>query len=192
MPTETEDKNNQEYATNYSRGRTGDFVRDCFNDFEDPDSIEYKAYRAGQEDRRKYGYLSEDETGDGTSDEPTISDDSSSCCYIVGACLDEMGLPRSSPEMMAMKQLAKNYILKSFSGRRDYVRYGRIGPSIVTKIRASENSKGIWGKVYETLQGIAPQVYEGKYQQGYRQYRDLVLGLETSLLKGGNFNDKLS
>jgi hypothetical protein len=186
MPTETEDKNNKEYAVNYSRGRTGDFIRDSFNDWEDPDSIEFKAYRAGQEDRRKYGYSSE--TGDGSSDGPTTSDEptssggSDSCCYIVGACLDDLGLPRNSLEMRAMKQLAKNHILKSFSGRRDYVRYGKIGPSIVTAIRARTNSQGTWEKVYETLQGIAPQIYEGKYQEGYQRYKTLVLDLESKFL----------
>lgn len=105
-----------------------------------------------------------------------------SCCYIVGACLDDLGLPRNSLEMKAMKQLAKNHILKSFSGRRDYIRYGKIGPSIVTAIRARTNSKGIWEKVHETLQGIAPQVYEGKYQEGYQRYKTLVLDLESRFL----------
>lgn len=122
----------------------------------------------------------------------TQIEESNSCCYIVGACLDDLGLPRNSLEMKAMKQLTKNHILKSFSGKRDYVRYGKIGPSIVTAIRARTNSKGIWEKVHQTLQGIAPQIYEGKYQEGYQQYKGLVLELESQFLNGGNLDDRLS
>ena len=112
------------------------------------------------------------------------TDDSSgsNCCYIVGACLDDLKLPRNSLEMKAMKQLAKNHILKSFSGKRDYVRYGKIGPSIVTAIRASTNSRGIWERVHQTLQGIAPQILEGNYQEGYQRYKSLVLDLESKFL----------
>jgi hypothetical protein len=104
------------------------------------------------------------------------------CCYIVSACLDDLGIPRNSQEMQAMKQLTKEHILNSFSGKRDYVSYGRIGPKIVDSIRSREDSKQVWGNIYKKLTDVASVVFEGKYEEGHQQYKSLVLGLEKKFV----------
>ncbi|MFA6089971.1 MAG: hypothetical protein WC755_09000 [Candidatus Woesearchaeota archaeon] len=178
MVTEEEDKNNKEYASEYARGRSGDEFRDFLvQGGRDKESTEYKAYRDGEQDRHEYGWKSSDECGSGETD--TSSD---SCCYITSACLDDLGLSRNSPEMKVMKDLTKNFTLKSFSGKRDYITYGRIAPLIVQKIRASNNCLDTWKQVYGQLQRIVPNVEKGKYQEGFNQYKSLVLGLEAQFM----------
>ena len=55
MSDDKQDENNKEYVENYERGRSGDFVRDTYNSFvEDHDSVVYKAYVAGEADRKKF------------------------------------------------------------------------------------------------------------------------------------------
>jgi hypothetical protein len=183
MVTETEDKNNKEYATNYARGRSGDIVRDAFNSWEDHDSIEYQAYKAGERDRSKFGFKSQDDCGSGESSEPVVSDPSDSCCFITSACLDDLHLPRTDLGMVAMKTLVRNHILKTHQGKRDYVTYGKIAPGIVRRIRARKDSLAVWNNVYSVLQGIVPSVQRGDYQEGYEKYKSLVLGLEAELAR---------
>jgi len=105
--------------------------------------------------------------------------DSSSCCYITSACLDDLGIPRTAREMTAMKTLTRDHILRTFGGKRDYIKYGRIAPGIVRGIRARNDSLSIWRSVYDTLQRIPPSVQRGAYQEGYDKYKSLVLGLEA-------------
>lgn len=181
MVTEEEDANNKEYAAGYGSGRSSDIVRRTIAESPfglDRNSVYYKGYEAGVQDQRDHGFKSADDCGTGESDEPV---ESSSCCYIVGACLDDLHLPRTSQEMLSMKTLAKDHILKSFSGKRDYVRYGRIGPRIVQAIRSRADSQTIWRRIHGKLQEIAPKVKQGQYQEAYEQYRDLVFGLEAQL-----------
>ncbi len=107
------------------------------------------------------------------------SSDSGACCYITTACLDAMDLPIDSLEMKAMKTLTKEHILKSFSGKRDYILYGRKAPNVVQAIRARSDSHEIWERVYETLREITSTVFSRDYGKAHQQYRDLVLGLES-------------
>jgi len=104
-------------------------------------------------------------------------------CYITSACLDELGLSRTAPEMQAMKVLTKEHILKSFSGIKDYVRYGKRAPQVVQAIRAKENAKEIWEQVYTSLRKVASSVNSGDLKEGYAKYKDLVLGLENRFVK---------
>lgn len=179
MVTEEEDQNNHEYAEGYAKGRSSNLLEEflahcpiggCASD----DSIYAKGFRAGASDGDDYGTKSADECGSGDTDTS-----SESCCYVTSACLDDLGLPRSSPEMKVMKILTRNYILKSFSGRRAYLQYGRIAPKIVESIRARSDSKNIWKQVYERLHEMVPTVEQGKYEEGYERYKSLVLGLEA-------------
>lgn len=111
------------------------------------------------------------------------SESSTSCCFITSACLDSMGIPRDCPEMRAMKVLAKDYILKSFSGKRDFITYRRKAPKIVEAIRTRSDPWAIWEGVYGKLKGITVTIVSGDHQQGHRQYRNLVLSLEAKFVK---------
>ena len=106
-----------------------------------------------------------------------------SCCYVTTACLDALGKPRDSPEMSAMKTLTKNYVLKSFSGKRDYIMYRRRGPAIAEAINSREDSQGIWKNVYERLGDVTSSVLSSNYEMGHRLYKDLMLGLEKQFVK---------
>jgi len=106
-----------------------------------------------------------------------------SCCYITTACLDALGLPRNSLEMQAMKVLTRGYILKSFSGKREYVQYGRKAPGIVQAINSREDALSIWERVYEKVREVTTSVLSGNYAKGHQQYKDLVLGLEEKFAK---------
>ncbi len=68
MSDSKQDENNKEYAEAYARGRSGDFVRDFAHQAgSDKNSIEYKAYEAGAQDRSSKGFKSADECGSGES-----------------------------------------------------------------------------------------------------------------------------
>ncbi len=109
-----------------------------------------------------------------------------SCCYITTACLDAMNIPQGeSLELKAMKIMTKEHILKSMQGKRDYVRYNRKAPRIVSEIEARSDSKQIWGGIYERLQDMARFVFIGKYEEGYQSYKSLVNELDTQLLQSG-------
>jgi hypothetical protein len=111
------------------------------------------------------------------------SSDSNGGCYITTACLDAMDLPRNSLEMQAMKILTKEHILKSFSGKVDYVRYGKKAPGIVQAIESREDAPVIWKGVYERLKEVTTNVLSGAYARAHEQYKDLVLGLEKQFAK---------
>jgi hypothetical protein len=105
-----------------------------------------------------------------------------SCCYITSACLDDLDLSRDCPEMQAMKTLTKEHILKSFSGKRDYVRYGKIAPRIVQSVRSKSDYRETWKQVYETLREVTCAVASGNYVEGQRKYKAMVLGLESRFM----------
>ena len=181
MPKSQEQMNNEEYASAYASGRSSDFVRreiatSSIGFASDPNSITGKGYRAGVADQKEYGYKPADDCGSGESS-------SDSCCYITSACLDDLGLPRSSLEMKAMKLLTKDHILKSFRGKRDYITYGRRAPIIVQKIRSRTDAQETWTRVYETLKQITATILSGRYKEGHQQYKSLVLELEDKFAK---------
>lgn len=105
------------------------------------------------------------------------SDFDSKCCYITSACLEDLGLPLNSLEMKAMKILTRENILKSFKGKRDYISYGKKAPEIVKAIRSKPESKQIWKQVYQSLNDVTSAVAFGRYEEGYEQYKSLVVRL---------------
>lgn len=127
--------------------------------------------------------LHQSEEKSSQKEEEESSSSSDSCCYITSACLDDLKIPRTCPEMKAMKILTKDYVLQSFSGRKDYIKYGRIAPKIVTAIRASTDYMEAWRKVYETLKKVSDTTMKGRYRESHQQYKSLVLGLEAEFLK---------
>jgi len=106
-------------------------------------------------------------------------------CYVTTACLDALGLPKDSLELGAMKVLTRDHILKSFSGKRDYIAYGRKGPAIVQAIESREDSLGIWGRIYETLKDVTASVLSGNYERGHQSYKELILDLEKQFVMSG-------
>lgn len=112
-------------------------------------------------------------------DSDSGSSDSSSCCHITTACLDAIGKPRNSLEMMAMGELAREYTLKSFKGKRDYVLYRRNAPALVKAISERSDAREIWGRVYEKLRRVTSTVLSKDYAKAQEQYRELVVGLES-------------
>lgn len=101
-----------------------------------------------------------------------------SCCYVTTACLDALGLPRDSLELRAMKVLTRDHILKTFSGKRDYVTYQKKGPKIVAAIEAREDSQGIWSTIYDRLRDVTNSILSRNYEEGHQKYKELILGLE--------------
>jgi len=99
-------------------------------------------------------------------------------CYVTTACLDALGLPRDSLEMKAIKVLTRDHVLKSFSGKRDYVSYQTKGPAIVQAIASQENPQGIWDGIYQRLGDVTASVLSNDYEKGHNQYKELILGLE--------------
>jgi len=104
-----------------------------------------------------------------------------SCCYVTTACLDALRMPRDSLELKAMKVLTKEHVLKSFSGKKDYVAYQRKGPAIVQAIELREDKQNIWEGIYEKLKEVTSSVLSQDYSKGHQQYKDLILGLESQL-----------
>ncbi|MAG01717.1 hypothetical protein CMI42_00090 [Candidatus Pacearchaeota archaeon] len=107
------------------------------------------------------------------------NDDEGDCCYLVSACLDAKELPRSSPEMKAMKHLTKSFILQSFQGRRDYISYKRKAPGIVQAIKDRKEAQDIWDGIHKKLETIASSVHSNNLREGHRLYKELVLDLES-------------
>lgn len=107
----------------------------------------------------------------------------SDCCYITSACLDDLGIPRTTREMTAMKTLTRDHVLRTFSGKRDYIKYERIAPGVVRAIRGSRDVRRVWTGVHETLRGVADLVDSGKYEEGHQMYKTLVLGLEAQFVR---------
>ncbi|HME86892.1 MAG TPA: hypothetical protein VKE88_00585, partial [Candidatus Nanoarchaeia archaeon] len=71
---------------------------------------------------------------------------------------------------------------QSFQGKRDYVTYGRKAPAIVQAIRARSDAPTIWQEVYGRLKEITTTISQS-YAEGHKQYKELVLGLESQFLK---------
>lgn len=119
---------------------------------------------------------------EGNNEQQSEQSSSESCCYITSACLDDLKISRNCPEMKAMKAMTQNYILKSFGGIRDYIKYGKRAPRIVENIRKRSDFKQIWEDVYGQLQQVTEVVGSKNYSEGYRLYKSLVLGLEAKIL----------
>lgn len=107
----------------------------------------------------------------------------SNCCYVTTACLDSMGLPRDSLEMKAMKELTTEHILKSLQGKKDYVSYQRIGPSIVEAVESRSNAREIWEEVYGALKSVTSAVFSGRYEDAHQKYKELMLDLKKQFVK---------
>ena len=103
-------------------------------------------------------------------------------CYVTTACLDALNLPKESLELVAMKVLTREHILKSFSGKKDYLSYQKKGPAIVSAISTQKDPGSIWERVYEQLQNVTQSVLDGNYVRGHQQYKDLILGLEAQFV----------
>jgi len=99
-------------------------------------------------------------------------------CYVTTSCLDALDLPKDSLEMKAIKVLTIDHILKSLKGKKDYVLYGRRAPRIVEAIESRSDSQNIWRRVYGKLKEITESVLSEDYEKGYRDYKELVSGLE--------------
>ena len=120
------------------------------------------------------------------SSESSSSNDS--CCYVTTACLDAMSLPRDSQIMAAMKTLTRDYILKSFKGKKDYLQYRKRGPVIVQAIKSREDSHVIWNNVYKRLEEVTSNILSGDYAGSHKQYRSLMLELENQFVLSFNQN----
>lgn len=105
------------------------------------------------------------------------------CCYLTTACLNAKGIPlKSSLEFKAIKDITREHILKSFSGKKDYVRYGRVAPKIVDAINSRPDSMEIWDSVYKKIEDVAIHIFAGKPEEGYQAYRDMTLSLKKAYL----------
>lgn len=131
----------------------------------DPDSGRYTGKSVHDPDTGETDYYTREEAGMG--------------CFITTSCLRALNLPKNSLEFKAMKVLTREYILKSFHGKRDYVKYIKKAPQIVESIRAREDSQKIWEEVYSKLGHIADLVSNKKYREGYQSYRSLVMNLDA-------------
>lgn len=110
-----------------------------------------------------------------------LDDNCSSGCHITTACLEAMGLPMGL-EMRTMKELTREHILKTFSGKREFVLYGRKAPAIVQAIEARSDAHNVWERVYDRLKVVTSSVLSKDYETAHGQYRDLVLGLEREFV----------
>jgi hypothetical protein len=104
-------------------------------------------------------------------------------CCITAACLESMGLPRTSLEMTSIISLLDEHMLKSFSGRREYVNYSRLAPKIVDSINRHQDNSKTWAEVYGQLWSVNNCVQDGDFNQAKRAYRGLVLSLKDRFIK---------
>ncbi|MDP2924881.1 MAG: hypothetical protein Q8N99_00755 [Nanoarchaeota archaeon] len=147
---------------------------------------EYKGYgwsRSEAERNAESNRSSGNSSSSGSSGGGSSGGGGDSCCYVTTACLDAIGLPRDSLEFRAMKILTKEHILKSFSGKRDYVLYQKKGPAIVQAIESREDAQNIWRSVYEKLRNVAASILSKNYGKGHQQYKELILGLEEQFVR---------
>jgi hypothetical protein len=135
-------------------------------------------HEANHNSYEDYKSNSDSSSGGGSSGGSSGGDSGGSCCYVTTACLDAMGLPRDSLELRAMKVLTNNHILRSFSGKRDYVTYQRKGPKIVQAIESREDAQSIWRSIYDQLKNVTASILSNNYEEGHQQYKELILGLE--------------
>ena len=178
------EKNNDEiYQEGYDRARAGDGITDFVNspgpgildsifDLKQTESekIFDKGYEKGRDDRLEYGRREDSDSDDSSSEES-----SKSCCYIVTACLNNLGLSlEESQELKAMKLVTREYALTSARGKRDYIIYQRNAPGIVGRIESRDDSKEVWGRVYDRLKDISQIVFSGNLERGYKDYKSLV------------------
>jgi len=133
-----------------------------------------RAYDAGFD----HGVDSKSDSGGSSGSSSGCSSGGSGGCYVTTACLDALNLPRDSLEMKAMKTLTKEHILKSFTGKRDYVSYQRKGPAIVQAIESQKDSRRIWQEVYAKIKDVTSSVMSGNLSEGHALYKELILGLE--------------
>jgi len=96
--------------------------------------------------------------------------------------LDDLGIARDAPEMLAMTTMTRDHIRKSFWRIRDYARYSKRAPEIVRAIRARVDSRQIWQEVYQRLGRVAQLVSASKNEEAYKTYKDLTFGLERQFV----------
>lgn len=173
--TMSQDSNNEAYAKGDEDGKNGFFLDDIAQslssgiNFSDEEVCYNKGYDHGRNDRGR-------EDSSDTSDKPCG-------CYITTACLEARGIPvKDSLEYRTIKDLTKNHILASFSGKRDYVKYNKIGPGIVEAVNARSDSQEIWGGVYSDLQNVSGLVLQGMYEAGHQAYKRMVGSLQEKVL----------
>lgn len=171
-------RDDETYESGYDDGRNGGFLDDLAQSFGRgfggrSGEIYDKGYKKGAEDQSNYGSRSSSDSSSGSS---------GSCCYLVSACLDNLGIPQeTSSELTAIESVTRNHILPSLRGKRDYILYRRIAPALVKKIGLRNDTRQVWKGIYKRLQNIAQTISAGKLEQGYQDYRLLVLELKNQM-----------
>lgn len=173
---EEQDENNKEYAENYARGRSGDFLRDSLNSLEDKDSIEYKAYKEGENDRSEHGWKSADDCGTGESEDKGL-------CFITSACMKAARLPDDCHELETLRRFREDYVAKVPGGEELIAEYRSTAPAVVRAIDQHPDGKQLYGQIYdEMVRPCVALIESGAGQAALDLYRDNFVRLRSALL----------
>ena|SRR3989338_413927 len=173
--SDKEEENNKEYAEGYSRGRSGDFIRDSAEQVWHDDDIEHKGYEAGQQDREEHGWKSADDCGSGeTKDEGG--------CFLTSACVRAKGLSDHCLELSVLRNFRDKILLPSSEGRSAVKAYYSFAPGIVRAVNERSDSLRLWEGVYSDIQSAVRLVQQGKFNDAFRVYKDMSLKLKGRYL----------
>lgn len=180
MSDDKQEENNKQYAEDYARGRSGDFVRDTLNEvMEDHDSQTYKAYKAGEADRDKYGYKSADECGSGET-----HDKDDGFCFLTSACVMAKGLDDACSVLSELRAFRDSYVSSLPEGAELLREYYATAPAIVSAVNASTASSAEWQRVFSEILEAVSCIRDKRDTLALEVYRQLFLRLKGTYLNG--------
>ena len=171
-----EEENNEEYASGYGRGRSGDCVRDAFNTvWEDKDSQEYKGYCDGERDRGRYGWKSADDCGTGE----TKSD---SGCFITTACMRACNLPDDCQVLTDLRAFRDTYVRSRMDGGSLLDEYYAVAPAIVAAVNQSDGCETEWRRIFNEIGDAVSHIRANDLPGALSSYRRLFERLKAAYL----------
>lgn len=103
-------------------------------------------------------------------------------CFITTAGVEAAGLPDNCTESESMRYLRDEYLAKSDGGKRMIQEYYEIAPSIVEKIKRGDNSKEVFGDIFNDIRGIVSLIEIGDLKSATEHYNEMVFRLKRRFL----------
>lgn len=100
------------------------------------------------------------------------SQGSSSGCFLTSACAEAMGLPDDCHELTVLRRFRDGWLREADGGEDAVSEYYRIAPSIVESIRAREDSKAVFERIYrEMVLPCVKMIENGQNREAFALYR---------------------
>ena len=117
------------------------------------------------------------------SDCPIYKGNDTSGCFLTSACVEAQGLADDCYELTTLRNFRDTYLRGTPEGAADVCEYYHTAPAIVEKIKAGDNAKAVFARIYEELVLPCVALIEaGKLSEAHSVYKVYTRRLQEQYL----------